>query len=303
MTDHDPFDQDHPIPEESSPTTSNGVPVARPAAVAVARPRDPDRARFRLERSSPAAAWLDILLLISCLITLELTLVVATAVGTGFASVDDVAPLPREAQLETEPGGIESEFHRTMLVPLVLVRAAVACGIIWLIVTARKQGGASLGLGRRGWAIDTLIGIAALPFVYGFILLVMLLIFVLVPGLQKQMTENVTRIMNIVPKMPIVLFFLFALAIGFYEELIFRGFLLTRLRRGTNSWIAAVVLSTVAFTLPHALDQTLIALVPVGILSVSFSLLTIWRRSIVPAIVAHWLFNFSQFVLIYYVMT
>ncbi len=45
-----------------------------------------------------------------------------------------------------------------------------------------------------------------------------------------------------------------------------------------------------------------IALVVVGILSITFSLLTIWRRSIIPAIVTHTLFDFSQFVGLYYLM-
>jgi membrane protease YdiL (CAAX protease family) len=75
---------------------------------------------------------------------------------------------------------------------------------------------------------------------------------------------------------------------------------MTRLRRLTESWLIAVVLSSIAFTMLHALDQTAAALVPVAILSLIFSVLTIWRRSIVPAIVGHAVFNLTQVVGIYY---
>ena len=75
---------------------------------------------------------------------------------------------------------------------------------------------------------------------------------------------------------------------------------MTRLRRGLGSWTAAVVLSTTVFTLLHAVDQTPAALMPVAILSVVFSITTIWRRSLVPAIIAHWLFNLANLIGLYY---
>ena len=80
-----------------------------------------------------------------------------------------------------------------------------------------------------------------------------------------------------------------------WEELLFRGFLMTRIRRFAQSWTIAVIASTVAFVLPHALEQTPAAMIPISILSLVLSLVTIWRRSIVPAIVAHALWNVAVF--------
>jgi len=48
------------------------------------------------------------------------------------------------------------------------------------------------------------------------------------------------------------------------------------------------------------MDQVPLALVAVTLLSLVFSVLTIWRRSIVPAIWAHAMFDWSQFMLLYY---
>ena len=106
------------------------------------------------------------------------------------------------------------------------------------------------------------------------------------------------RIIQMVPRLRPLGFAGVALVISIYEELLFRGFLMTRLRRGTGSWTLAVVLSTAVFTALHAFDQTASALVAVTILSLVFSGVTIWRRSIIPAIVAHALFDLSQFLLL-----
>ena len=47
-----------------------------------------------------------------------------------------------------------------------------------------------------------------------------------------------------------------AAMVGIYEEIVFRGFLMTRLRRATGSWFVAVLASTALFTSLHAFDQT-----------------------------------------------
>ena len=90
---------------------------------------------------------------------------------------------------------------------------------------------------------------------------------------------------------------------GLSEELLFRGFLMTRLRRATGSWFIAVVVTSAVFTVLHAFEQTRGALITIAVLSVFFSVLTVWRRSIVPAMVAHALFDFSQFLFLQYSTT
>jgi membrane protease YdiL (CAAX protease family) len=75
---------------------------------------------------------------------------------------------------------------------------------------------------------------------------------------------------------------------------------MTRLRRTTGSWTAAVGVSTVVFVGLHAFDQVATALIAVTILSVTFSLVTIWRRSLTAAIVAHTVWNLSQFVYLHH---
>ena len=119
------------------------------------------------------------------------------------------------------------------------------------------------------------------------------------PKLLEQMYENAQLIMAMVPKHHPLVLGLLSMAIAVYEELLFRGFLLPRLRRVTNSWFLAVLISTALFTAPHLVDQLPAAMVPIAILSLVFSVVTIWRRSIVPAIFGHFLFDFAQFLYLY----
>ena len=60
------------------------------------------------------------------------------------------------------------------------------------------------------------------------------------------------------------------------------------------------MLSTALFVSLHTLDQEAVVIIPITILSLVFSVVTIWRRSVVPAIVGHWLFDLYAFLGLYY---
>ena len=134
---------------------------------------------------------------------------------------------------------------------------------------------------------------------YALIFPTMFGLFAVFPGMREQMDENAVRLMALIPYMAPWKFAIIATLVGTWEELMFRGFLMTRLRRGTGSWIVAVLISTMVFTALHASEQTLPALIMISILSIVMSLVTIWRRSVIPAIVGHALFDFTQFIGLY----
>jgi len=187
-----------------------------------------------------------------------------------------------------------------MLLPSLALRGGGVFILIALLVRRRGQRAASVGLRRKGRLADIALGVAALALTYGLIFSTLLILWLLWPEIAKQLNENAERIMALVPNLRPLGFLAITAIIGLYEELVFRGFLMPRLRRATGSWTAAIFLSTILFTALHAFEQTLAALIMVTLLSLIFSLLTVWRRSILPAIVAHWLFDFSQFLGLYY---
>jgi membrane protease YdiL (CAAX protease family) len=84
-----------------------------------------------------------------------------------------------------------------------------------------------------------------------------------------------------------------ALFVGFYEEVVFRGFLLGRLhvlfgseRARLRTSVAAVALSSVLFALGHAYQGAL-GLVQTFVAGASLATLVLLTRSLWPAIVAH----------------
>ena len=263
------------------------VPLARPITLPHIQTRSPGNELLLLP-STASAAWLDTAALVISLILLEVVAEVVIAVVVG---------MPMESLDKLDDTG-QSAFGRAFLLPTLVVRAAGTIVIVAAILQYRGQPARSVGIGRPGLALDLLVGLAATVIAYGLIYVTMSIICLIWPALWEQMQENAERIIQMVPRLRPLGFAGVALVISIYEELLFRGFLMTRLRRGTGSWTLAVVLSTAVFTALHAFDQTASALVAVTILSLVFSGVTIWRRSIIPAIVAHALFDLSQFLLL-----
>ena len=75
--------------------------------------------------------------------------------------------------------------------------------------------------------------------------------------------------------------------VGFWEELVFRGFLLGRLKLvfGGKAWVAVLV-SGVLFGLGHGY-QGLPGLLQTSMVGVALGAVTVWRKSLWPAVIAH----------------
>ncbi len=80
------------------------------------------------------------------------------------------------------------------------------------------------------------------------------------------------------------------------EEMIFRGYLIRRLRTATGNTAAAVLLSAVVFALGHGYEGSL-GVVTVGVMGLIFSLVYLWRQSLVVPIILHFLQDFVAVVL------
>jgi len=267
-------------PAMSEPkAASTGIPVARPLALRpVAAAVDGELLLLAEGRS---AAWVDIGVLLLCAVAFELF--VGGVVGTAVAHLDGWHDLPEERR------------QRALIVPVLSLRALVVTMLIAALVRHRGQSRRAVGLGRTGWAADLGLGCLATIVAYVLICLWLVGLWMLRAGVFDEMNVNAERLMGMVPRMSPLGFVLLSVLVGGYEELLFRGFLMPRLRRVTGSWAAAVLLSTLLFALLHLGDQEWIAQGPIAILSVVFSVVTIARRSLLPAIVGHALFDFTQF--------
>jgi membrane protease YdiL (CAAX protease family) len=80
------------------------------------------------------------------------------------------------------------------------------------------------------------------------------------------------------------------------EEIIFRGYLILRLRAVTGSLPVAVISSAVIFSLGHGYEGSA-GVITVGMMGLVFGLIYVWRKSLVAPIVMHFLQDFIGIVL------
>lgn len=274
-----------PEPQDSQPA----IPVARPVfgvpAGSLERPialraGDP----LHLPALSRAAVLVDLAIMAVALVAFEglTALVVLSLLGPDF-------------DFES-PSGMES--LSSALLPIVVGRAVVVVVVVASIIKLRRMQLASVGAQLNRFFLNAVIGVVAAPVCGAIVFGVMMTLILLVPGAYEAQVENVGRLDEMIPNISLLAAFGLACTIGVYEELLFRGFIMPRIRRLTGGWFTAVLLTTAVFTALHASDQVWTALVAVSMLSILFSVLTIFTRSIIPSIVAHMLWDFTIFVML-----
>jgi membrane protease YdiL (CAAX protease family) len=281
--------------DQPEPFHNEHVPAAHPATlfVPIARPiyPVPDRQPSRkavdllLLGATRPRVWADLALWLAGMVLVECVATLWVILATDFPAglPDDMAESARW------------EYSRILVPSMLVLRATGSLMVIAAILALGRQPIRSVGLTVRGFALDLPVGVGSMILATFLMIVVLTVLGLMWPSIRQQMEENAERLTQVIPRLRPLGFVGMALLIGFYEELVFRGFLMTRLRRVTGSWFWAIVLSTAAFTGLHAVDQTWTALIAVSILSIVFSVVTIWRRSIMPAIVGHALFDLFQF--------
>lgn len=243
--------------------------------------QQPRRHPLYLDDISARTAWADLGLL--------LLLLVAMVVGLSIIGglILELAP------------GVDERWLKTGMLP---VQALAATGGILLILALRRQRIATVGLTGARIGVNLLLGPPTAAAGAGTHLFLVLMLMIIEPGMQYLAEENSVLISEMLPRMHPAVMIALMIVVGFYEELLFRGFLLTRLRKATGSWWIAVVVSSLVFAAPHMAEQADFMVVSLFGLGVVFSVVTIWRKSLVPAIVGHAIFNTGNLLVMYSIM-
>lgn len=97
----------------------------------------------------------------------------------------------------------------------------------------------------------------------------------------------------------VLLAVMLVMVVAVSEETIFRGYLILRLRTVTRSAAAAAVLSSTIFALGHGYEGSL-GVVTIGVMGLIFSLIYLWRKSLVVPMVLHFLQDFIAIVVVHY---
>lgn len=101
------------------------------------------------------------------------------------------------------------------------------------------------------------------------------------------------------PRSPAELFLasVLVVVVAVSEETIFRGYLILRFRAVLGGVAAAVILSSVLFSLGHGYEGSA-GVITVGAMGLVFALIYLWRQSLVAPMVMHFLQDFIGIVLV-----
>ena len=139
----------------------------------------------------------------------------------------------------------------------------------------------------RELAVGAVAGVAAWLAVL-FVVVLFALVLSALSG-EELLPQAPPAVIPWLAAQPILLRLAIAASAGVVEESFFRGFLQPRI---------GIALSTLFFALAHLSYDQPIMLVGVTVLSLLYGLLTRWRQTIWPAIVAHFLFDAIQLVVV-----
>lgn len=153
-----------------------------------------------------------------------------------------------------------------------------------------KQPLGSIGWTIRRWPLDAGIGVVAWIGTAVMLLALGVIIGVLYPSIREHQEQVAEAMDQTFPKMSLAVTIVFMAFVATWEEIAFRGFLLTRLRAVFNRWWLAIPVGAVMFGLCHGYEGPM-GMAQTTLLGVVMGLLFWWRRSLVPGIVFHTLNN------------
>ena len=166
----------------------------------------------------------------------------------------------------------------------------------WGLIRFRGERLADIGLKRPsswGWTIATGIGLAAI-------------IFIAIYASEKAgFHRTLSRFQSVQGDLhlTVVSVFYSFVGAGFYEEFMFRGFLMRGLAMlfggGRYAWTAACIVQAVAFGALHSYQNPLGVLIS-GTIGILLGFLVLRCRNLWAAIIAHGFYDAGRFVLFYF---
>ena len=268
---------------ETPPVESTRPPAARPvlahpAVSAAPPPRTPPPASpLTLPLLTRRQAALDLMLI--ALVTLGIPMAQMLAGSLAFGDV--------------LPSGD--------LLAFILRQKWLECGLILAIAAylLKRHGLPPAAFGMRfnhpwreaGWSL------AGLGAAYGALILSIIFVLpviLLSPESGEAAARDRLEFARQLPLDNVWLTMLLLVAVAIGEELLFRGLLVTYLRRVTGNWIAAIALSSVVFGALHV-GQGYIAIPQAMLLGAALAIIFVLSRSLTAVIIAHFLFDLLQF--------
>lgn len=166
-----------------------------------------------------------------------------------------------------------------------------AAVLLWLHF-GEKLPLSSIGLRRPTWKtlVYALLGAVVLLLVF------VLQYAVIVPMFHLDATRAGAE-RSLILARPLWYRVLMVLRAAVVEEILFRGYMIEKVRQLTGSTVLAVVVSVATFTYAHLSGWGAVHLIPVCAAGIIFALLYVWRRDLPSNMLAHFITDGAGFLL------
>jgi membrane protease YdiL (CAAX protease family) len=163
-----------------------------------------------------------------------------------------------------------------LVVGMVLLHRRQSVATIGLNKPSVKRLVAGIGIGMPGCYLAALTGFA---------------VYVLFAGFEQEaILDEKRELFEIVLDFPAAWVVPFTIFVGIHEEVLFRGFLLTRIRAITNSNVAAILVTGAFFGLLHFYQGGL-GVCQTAAIGIALAALAVYARTLWPAIFVHAAFD------------
>ena len=186
------------------------------------------------------------------------------------------------------------------LMAWLLVRSVAVLAIIAAFLDADGQTARHVGLERSRLGRELLWGgpvLAGTLVIHTAVTVPIALVLSRTAFLSREASQRLGALTGLMAEVSLWRFALAMVVLAAFEEVVFRGFLLPRLRHLTGRWWLAVLVAQGLFGLGHFYEGAL-AVIQTAVLGVCFSAAFLWRAHLGSAIAAHAAFNTLVFTLV-----
>ena len=174
----------------------------------------------------------------------------------------------------------------------IMLGLLLAAACVFMTVVDRHKF-VTLGWTTRELGGNIGLGVASVFVLMPLLAVLMIVLIALFPDLLADRLKAQKAIEETFPEMSVWTLIAMSIWVAVWEETVFRGFLLTRLRAITRNWWIAVPIGAALFAGPH-FYQGISAMFMIFVLGLALGGLMVWRKILVPCIVFHALFDFIQ---------
>ncbi|MCL5281222.1 MAG: CPBP family intramembrane metalloprotease [Planctomycetes bacterium] len=188
--------------------------------------------------------------------------------------------------------GSQDQISFVLLAVSVIFRDLGLVSLILFLAWRDREPVSRLGLNSRNLDGNILLGfVLYVP----FLIVIGLVTQVLTALGLSQPSEPGPSYFHVGGHWELALAVVLVIVVAISEETIFRGYLIRRLHTATGSLAGAVLLSSIFFALGHGYEGSL-GVITVGVMGLIFSLIYLWRKSLVVPIILHFLQDFIAIV-------